>query len=72
MKYRHEKLAAGQWAVVSGKQYFRSTLTDSERAAEIRALEMSAQWYHEQAHKAHERLQDLGAIDETDPYGYLA
>lgn len=72
MKYRHEKLATGQWAVVTGKQYFRSTTTDSEHDAEIQALKMSAHWYREQADKAHARLQDLGAICESDPYGYLA
>jgi len=72
MKYRHEKISTGQWAVVTGKQYFRLTATDSERDAEIQALQMSAQWYRAQADIAHEMLQALGAIDDSDPYDYLA
>lgn len=74
MKYRHAELISepGIFAVFTGAKYFVGTTTESEKEAEIRAFQMSAQWYRAQMDKAHERLQDLGAVDETDPYGYLA
>ena len=74
MKYCHKEMKSkpGTWAVFTGVRYFTDTETDSERAAEIRALKMSAQWYRAQSDKAHSKLESLGAIEVMDPYGYLA
>ncbi len=74
MKYRHAEMKSkpGVFAVFTGVKYFTDTETDSEEAAKIRALQMSAQWYRAQLDKAHEKLRDLGAIDRADPYDYLA
>ena len=74
MKYRHGELTSkpGIFAVLTGSRYFTDTETESEQAAKICALKMSAQWYRAQMDAAHSKLESLGAIDAMDPYDYLA
>lgn len=48
MKYNAKQLNNGQWAVFTGKKYFKSTVTDNKNDAVIEACSRSAQWYQSQ------------------------
>ena len=72
MEYTSRQFSDGKWAVFSGKAYFIDTITSNEEEAKIEALKMSAIWYRDQMDKAHKELEKIGAVNEYDPYDYLA
>jgi hypothetical protein len=66
MKYRADQLSNGNYAVFSGKSYYPDTETLNSDAAKKLALQMSAQWYYEQAEKAFKQAEEEGLLGEYD------
>ena len=72
MKYSAKQLKSGEWAVHAGSKYFTHSVTPDERAAKVEALKMSAIWHRNQMDTIHAELRDMGEVDPSDEYGYLA
>ena len=71
MKYQAKQLRDGNWAVFSGKSYWRNTVTENERNAKVEALHMSGRWHGEQIDKIDNALRELDAFNESDGHGYM-
>lgn len=73
MKYNAFKLPNGDWAVGTPKSgFYAVTRSSVKKEAIISACIMSAGWHRDQMDKLHTKLEGLGAIDSSDPLGYLA
>ena len=58
MKYKAKKLANGNWAVCTGKNYdFWDTETPDESIAKELVIVRSLQWHHNQAEKLFQLLE---------------
>ena len=73
MKYKANQLSSGKWAVFANrKQYFTDTVRETKQEADAEALRQSAIWYRNMMDEAHQRLEEMGALDPRDEFGYLA
>jgi hypothetical protein len=52
--------------------YFTFTLSGSERETRMLAIKRRAIEAHREFERYHQALEDMGAVDRGDPYGYLA
>jgi hypothetical protein len=74
------KVQNDKWAVCAGRgKYYSNTARPTKLEATIEGLKVKAREYQEKADIMKERmdaihaeLKELGAVDSSDPYGYLA
>jgi type IV pilus biogenesis protein CpaD/CtpE len=59
MRYKVVELPEGKYAVGFGKRYFTDEVYDSEQAAQIRVVEMSAQYYQSMIYACQSKWEEL-------------
>jgi hypothetical protein len=67
-----QQLKNGKWAAFSGNKYFAATVRDTEREARVARLHQIGREAQARIDEVDNRLRELGALDESDPHGYLA
>lgn len=72
MKIKVKQLTTGKWAAWKGSKYYVETVRDTERESRIARLQDMARNAQHEMDLIHAELEKLGAIDGSDPYGYLA
>lgn len=71
MKYKVIELSTGDLAVgygVKNKRFFADTVTNDRKQAEIRAVELSAQYYQSMINACHNKWEELQG-GETNEHG---
>jgi hypothetical protein len=73
MRLSIKQLKNGQWAEFARDgSYYSYTVADTEREARIMAIKRHAIEARREWERYHTALEDMGAVDYSDPYGYLA
>ncbi len=66
-----KQLQNGKWAAFKGNAFYLNTVRDTEREARIARLQEIGRIGQDQIDAADSALRKLGALDESDPHGYL-
>ena len=61
-----------QWAAFSGEKYFSDTVRSTEAEARIARLKQIGCEAQRTIDEVDRQLEKLGALDPSDPHGYLA
>ena len=67
-----KQLKNGQWAAFSGEKYFSETVRSTEKEARIARLHQIGCEAQGVIDEVDSQLEKLGALDLSDPHGYLA
>jgi hypothetical protein len=73
MRLSIRKRHNGQWAEFSRDgSFYTFTVADTEEQARMLAIKRRAIEAHREFERYHQALESIGAVDISDPYGYLA